>query len=506
MLPSFLIPLIGVLVVVLIAFYGFTSTGYFVHFLLLATPVFIALVNRPYALMMLIFALYPSSMIMPGLPAGVQVVHALMFFFIVLTVAHNIIAKPGKRTNEMLHLLLYALLIVLAITIRVRGLGLRSAGSGLIGGAAYVKLILGIGFYLCARYYSLTPAQWKKTVILILIGSFLPMLAQLVFMFSGGTIYQQFMFIQPYVYGLVENLIGSAENTGFVRFHGFAPMALNLLSVTLIFIPFKGFDKVKVLVLAGACLVMGALSGFRSNVLELSSTIFLFFIMSAPAGMKLKYTVGLSAAALAGLVIAIPLMPYLPFPIQRALSWLPFANVSAMALRDATETITWRLEVWKYCLSYWKDFLLVGRGFTVNAIELQSLSVMRDSYLFAYVGHNYHNGPISLLLDLGLPGFIVGGSFLLLAARFSLRALPGKADPFMTRFYNLYRAKLLYSTLAFFTVFGDVRSTFVSICMNLAILESVRMTVLVAHRKREKAKAAVESRNMEPSVPNAIPT
>jgi len=482
MLPNFLIPIIGVIVVVLIALYGFTSRGYAIHAVLLATPIGIYLVNNPKALLILILGLYYSSLQIPGLPQGIQAVHALMVFFVLLTIARNIIAKPGGRRYKPPHLWLYGFLALLCVIIYFRGLGMRSAGSGLVGGASYIKLLFGAGFLFCAQYYTLSEKQWRNIIIFMLIGSTLQTISQLIFMLSGGKIYQHFMFVQPYIYGLVENMVGEA-GAGTYRFHGLAGVSSQLLVTGLVFIPYKGTDKIKVAILVGVCLVMALMSGFRSNALDIFVVTIAFIVMSAPRGQKAAYALGVGSILAGVLLVAIPAMPYLPYPVQRALSWLPFADVSFLAQQDATGSAQWRLQVWKYSLSHWQDYMWLGRGFTFHMSEIQSLSVRADMILEAFITHNYHSGPISLLLDLGLPGFILGSCFLFSCARYSLKPLKYPASPFIVRAHIIFRVKLFLSVLWYYFIHGDVRSTFITIFINLVLLEAIQATAAALYKE-----------------------
>jgi len=486
MLPSFLIPIIGVIVVVVIALYGFTSRGNTIHVILLATPVGIYLVNNPKALLILVFSLYTSGFMIPGLPQGIQAVHMLMVFFVALTVARNIIAKPDKRKIKTPHRWLYAFLGLLCIIIYFRGLGMRSAGSGLIGGASYIKLLFGAGFLFCAQYYTLSARQWRNLIYFMLIGSTLPTISQLIFMMSGGAIYQHFMFVQPYIYGLIENLAGEA-GAGTYRFHGLAGVGSQLLVTALILIPFRGTNRLKIAILVGVCLAMAVFSGFRSSVLEIFVVTTLFIVMGAPRGQKVEYALGIGGLLLGLLILAIPMMPHLPYPVQRALSWLPFADVSVLAQQDATGSAVWRLEVWKYCLGHWREYMWLGRGFTFHISEIQSLSARADMILEAYISHNYHSGPISLLLDLGLPGFIIGSFFLISTFKLASKPLELQVDPFFIRAHNMFRIKLMFSVVSYYFIHGDVRSTFITIFMNLAMLESIRATAFLTTKKSEPA-------------------
>lgn len=483
MIPQFLIPIIGVIAVVLVAFYGFTSRGFLVHFLLLAAPVGIYFVNNPTGLLMLTYALFHSGLTMPGLPQGLQVVNVLMVLFVGITVARNIIAKPSGFRTPPTHRILYMLLILLGVIIYFRGLGLRAAGSGLIGGASYIKLIFAAFFLFCAKYYTLTPRQWRKLFILMFIGSLMPTLSQMIFMVSGGTIYQQFYFVKPYVYGLIENMAGE-EGAGTYRFHGLAGVSSQLLVTALIFYPFRGNKGIQLVALIGLCMVMGLLSGFRSMVIEVIGVTMLYILFTAPRTMRTQYICFFVVAVLILLGISIPLMPHLPYPVQRALSWLPFAEVSYLAQADATGSAQWRLQVWEYSLKHLPNYLLIGRGFTFHMSEIMSLGVRMDMILEAYVTHNYHSGIISLLLDLGLPGFILGFLFLIYCTLYALKPLTVDADPLIRRAHIVFRVKTLFNVFTYIFIHGDVRSTFITIFVQLAILEGIRATAEKVHREK----------------------
>lgn len=497
MIPQFLIPIIGVIAVVLIAFYGFTSRGFLVHFLLLAAPVGIYFVNNPTGLLITTYALFYSGLMLPGLPQGIQVVHMLMILFVGITVARNIISKPASIPIPPAHRVLYFFLILLGVVIYFRGLGLRATGSGLIGGASYIKLIFAAFFLFCAKYYTLTPRQWRKLFILMFLGSLMPITSQLIFMLSGGAIYQQFNFVQPYVYGLIENMAGEA-GAGTFRLHGLAGVSSTLLVTALILLPFRGNKQLQLVFIIGLCMVMGLLSGFRSMVVEVTVVTMLYILFTAPRSMRYQYLAFFGVAVLLLFALAIPLMPHLPYPVQRALSWLPFAEVSYLAQADATGSAQWRLQVWEYSLKFVPQYLWIGRGFTFHISEIMSYGARLDMILEAYVTHNYHSGVISLLLDLGLPGLILGSLFLVLCIIYSLKPLPVEADPFIRRAHTVFRVKLLFGSISYFLIHGDVRSTFIALFVQLAILEGIRTTAVHVARNQTKAAAA---KAIEPPAP-----
>jgi hypothetical protein len=484
MMPSFIISIIGVLVVVLVAFFGFTSRGYFIHALLLATPIGILFVNRPESLMVFIFGLYFSQLIIPGLPQGLQLVDAMMALFVVITIARNMILKP-RLELERRHALLCLLLLLLVVTIRVRGLGLHASGGGLVGGASYIKLFVASGFMLCTPYFNLTASQIKKSIILMLIGSFLPALAQVVYLASGGSFFYHFAFIQPYVFGLQESLEGMLGGRGEFRLHAFSGLSINLLSLALVIFPFRGSGRLKIAAIAVIAVLMALLSGFRTSLLEIAAITMMFVAFNAPRKKRMQI-IAVIAVLLAGLImLAIPLAPLMPYSIQRTLSWLPFANISMAAKMDAVASTEWRIEVWNYSLSHWKDYMWIGRGFTMNMADLMALETRASMIQTAYLGHNYHSGPISMLLDLGIPGVVVVSSLLLSLLFYALKPVNVAADPLIIRAHDLLCVKVLYGILGFYFIHGDVRSSLVNIFLNIALLQTIRGAIAVGVRKTQ---------------------
>ena len=63
-------------------------------------------------------------------------------------------------------------------------------------------------------------------------------------------------------------------------------------------------------------------------------------------------------------------------------------------------------------------YLWIGRGSTFNVFDtvdnLSQSDIMLYTPWFAFQTHAYHSGPLTLLIDYGLPGFLIG-TWLLLA-------------------------------------------------------------------------------------------
>lgn len=502
MLPQKLIMAGFVALVYVVALYGFMTQKSVVHAGLIVAPILILLSNNLPLWFIIILGLDRSGLIFPGIPQGFQVVHVMMAGFIVLVIAQNIINKPEGPKWVAADYFFYAFMAVIAITIAVRGFGLRIFGSGQWGGMGYVKLFVAAGFLITSRYIRLTPKQLKTAIVLMLIMSFIPALAQLTFLASGGAIYHQYYFIQAYLPGLLGSLEASETGEGVVRYQLFSSVSITILMATLVFCRFRGLQLIPGLLLLGLAVGLGALSGFRGVILNIAGTIAFYLILQAE-GQRMRRLAQMAAAGAVILLLLYPFARHLPNSMQRAISILPGIDISAVARVDAEGTTLWRLELWKMAWADVPNYLWVGKGYAINPEDIMSISARVDGILGAYLAQDYHSGPLSLLLVFGVGGFITGSGFLVFSAVEAFRRTKrlGK-DPFIRRFYMVFLARYIYSVFSFFFVFGDARESFVNAFVLLAILHLASRVEQQAEEGRQRLplRRPVPARPMHPAL------
>lgn len=480
---------VGIMVGLVI--YGFTHDNFhIVTFALIAAPL-VAMINHPHAWVIGVIGLLNSQIIVPGLPNGLTLVHLLMGGFIGLIVCRNIITKPGRMPSLPVLSCVWLYLLVLVVIISQRGLGFMAVGSSSIGGTFYIKIFLCAGFLFCSRYVQLTAKQWRLTIILLVGSSFLPIFAQLLYIASGGSFVAHYKVIQPYVAGLKETLTALNTETGVVRFEALASVASNIMLFALAFTARGHRMRGTTFLLLGACLLGFALSGFRGGIIEFVVTLGLYLFLAAPRAARAAVVLRLGFISLFGAVLLIPLMEHMPGAIQRSFSFLPFVEVQQDVMASAEASTQWRLDLWRYLSGFIPDYLWLGRGFTVEIADLMSWSVSRDVLLLYYATHDYHNGPLSLLLDTGLPGTLAAILFMILGAREVLKPQAAKeiltsgVDPFLARFYTVAQAMFLYQVFKFFFLFGDARDSFSTMFLTLAIVLGLRRTHRAAAAKAD---------------------
>ena len=149
----------------------------------------------------------------------------------------------------------------------------------------------------------------------------------------------------------------------------------------------------------------------------------------------------------------------MPIPIQRSLSWIPFIDVTEKAQHVADETSEWRIILWKLALKEVPEYLAVGKGLAFNPNVRLPFSA-KEIYAWAIRTMNYHNGPLSFLIILGVGGFFSFIMFLFLVVKRHLKLirLPWKSSDL--KYYHLIIFSFFLTEIIYFLfIFGDVRST-----------------------------------------------
>lgn len=368
------------------------------------------------------------------------------------------------------------LALVLLITGKVRGgLGLGSLGGG-IGGAKRYVFLLGaiIGFF--AISWRSTPVQkaYKYGSAYFLggmtaaIGNLLP--------FVNPAFYIIFAIFPPELSGL--EAIGVARESTLARFGGLTSMANALFCVLLArygikgvfdfsgplrFLPFslqKGLDVTKPwrFIFFLLALVLSLFGGFRSIIIVFAMIFTLQFFYE-----NLFFTKLFPTLLLAGILAACLILPFanqLPLAVQRAISFLP-VSVDPVAKADAADSVEWRLTIWKRVMPEVPRYFLLGKGFAVPSRELEMMTGQSastsQSIEIAILAGDYHNGPLSLIIPLGVWG-VIGFIWFLIASFHVLRQnyrFGGEHLKNLNRFLLVY---FLVRAIYFIVFFGSFYS------------------------------------------------
>lgn len=245
------------------------------------------------------------------------------------------------------------------------------------------------------------------------------------------------------------------------RLHGTTQLAGWLWAVT-VALGWRSRRRVLFLVAMAGTVALCLLSGFRGATVSLAvSSVAAMVVTSRSRGRAFAI---LAVAGLFGYLLLFLIGPHLAWPMQRALSFVPGVAWDARAVDHALDSYRFRLDMWRVAGPHIPDYLLIGRGLLLE-------DVYRHAYLhwgyyitpeFLYATHTYHSGPLSLLLDTGIPGLI---GFLLFqigivrnAAR-GLREASRDADPFLRGFLLASSISVGYRLFSYYLFFGDIATT-----------------------------------------------
>jgi len=161
-----------------------------------------------------------------------------------------------------------------------------------------------------------------------------------------------------------------------------------------------------------------------------------------------------------GLAALIPITSHLPITMQRALSFLPL-DVDPIAREGARTSTEWRLNMWKHLVPQIPQYLLLGKGYAIDANELNMLSsgMTHDSSGTegAELAGDYHNGPLSVVIPFGIYG-LVGFIWLIVAGFRVLYRNYKFGDPLYKKANTFLYAYFIARMLAFTFLFGSLYS------------------------------------------------
>ena len=170
--------------------------------------------------------------------------------------------------------------------------------------------------------------------------------------------------------------------------------------------------------------------------------------------------------ALLGLLLAgglvLPFAEHLPPQFQRCLAFLPI-KLDPMVKANAESSSDWRIEMWESLLPDIPKYFWLGKGLGIDVDELASYYEFGSNQVGGQVGGglavagDYHNGPLSLIIQFGVWGAI-GFLWFLAASMKVLWANYKYGDPEIKRMNTFLVAYFIAKIIMFFLVFGSFYS------------------------------------------------
>lgn len=379
----------------------------FVGFLMLGV-LLIPLLMRGYHLA-LIFAWNAAitPVILPGQPFLWVPLAALGLGFAVV----NRFTSSEAQFNSVPSIskpLVFLFLVVMGTAVLHGGFGLRSFGSESYGGRNYVYIFAAIFGYFALTSQRIPLSKVNRYTALFFLTGVTGLVPNLAYL--GGSSYYFLFSLFPPLYASEQALGDYSLEIQIARVFGLTAASLALLCWVL---ARYGVGRIFQLsrpwpaIVFFSSLVGCAFCGFRSMLIIFGLT-FLFQLW-----FERLYTLRIISSTVGVLLVAggllAPNAARLPLVVQRTISILPF-HLNPVVEFSAQGSTTWRVMMWKELLPQIPKYLLIGKGFGIDPTDLafaeQNTTRYGVGYEAALAAGDYHNGPLSLIIPLGIFGVV----------------------------------------------------------------------------------------------------
>jgi hypothetical protein len=474
-------PLIGgvvaIAVVLLLTYKGFSDSLVWLG-VMLAIPAGIFFLSHPSVFLSILLVVSSAKIWLPFLPLDLPIDILMRACLLAAVVAGAIIRKDVQRGLVVYRPLAYAFICLVFITIVRRGSGFYQLGGSLWGGKAYIILLVNLFFLLIIPgTLTMTRRGWALTLTFMLLAPVVVVCADALYVLSGGRFFLLYWLFRPTSsVGLTAFELGQ-QDSGVWRLQSFSQLKFSWVAMLLF--PWLRRSPPG-WILAGLLVVLHllftALSGFRAALAMIPVYLATYLWLAFPRRRKRLVALGL-AMLCAGLVGAYTLVPHLPTPAQRALSWLPGIEVNARVSMDADHSSNWRLDLWSLIWhrevpKHW----LTGKGLAYHPAHLVDQSEVQVDYWvelhnFVVLGE-YHNGPLSLLVCFGIWGLLLMVALFIAAWRRCLaQARREWGDPYLRNFHLVCFSLYAVGVLAFLFIYGDLQYSLQNLLTLVVIME-----------------------------------
>jgi hypothetical protein len=455
---------IAILLIAPIAGYG---VGFSNKILLFAISglILLTLVIPIYAsLPTLIIITHFSNLALPGL-GRLNLYYILLFIYLIGVILFEF---KIKRIHRSLKINLGLLTIWLLFLMAYRGVGLSFLGDNKIGGFVYFQYIASFLWIIILSNTHLSENQWRKSLLLMCTVAFMPFF---VFLLKIAGIISNSSFILEIFNQSGTDLDNINELTS-TRINSAANVGVFLVIIAVLFY-YKQKKKYKIIVFVILGLIISGLSGFRGSIITIILFITIYYYLNDRIQLNRKFYIGVTF--LITIVVFINLLPYMPITIQRSFAWLPFTEISERANKLATGTTVWRIMIWEYALNYQvPEYLFIGKGLAFSPDESLPVKIS-EHYGWAIRTLNYHSGPISLLVTLGLFGFVLFMWFFLkeIKRHYNIQKKINWVS-YKLKYYHLVILSFLVTEFIFYIfVYGDIQNSIPKLLFLIGLCEGL---------------------------------
>ncbi len=427
-------------------------------------------------LVMAIITLFASDFQIPGLPNDLMISHILGIIMVGLVFLKILMKQEtkAKTGGGLYRFMLIALAIVVLVTMYFRGAGFRMLGDSQWGGMRYISILVGIGMLWAVSYVSISANRLRTALKLMCIFALVPFISEVLLLMFG----EKVSWISLFVRNARLSELGINGGLGSARIY-----AGNLAAPIIVLFPFivRSYSQKKHTIITGLCVfiayAMAMFSGHRISFAAV--TLFLFGYIWLSGETSKPYIVFMSLlGALFGFVILALTVDKLPYAIQRTVSWIPFIKVNARTAVEAHSTILWRIGVWKDAVKEIPKYFWLGKGYTFDPMAMRSLRMfghyVRD---WAKINVAYHNAHLSLLIGLGIFGYITGISSILLIFKRHFDFMKAQwQHESLKKLHLVFFIRLAVMIIVFLFIYGDAYVSIPPILFTTMILELIRQT------------------------------
>ncbi len=427
-------------------------------FALLLSPF---LIKSHHAFVIIAANAYINVFFLPGQPQLWVLANALGFAMAILSRPLDRSRTKSLGSRSVTWSLLVMTFIVL-MTAKANGsIGIRALGSSVYGGKRYVWLLMAIAGYFALTSQPIAKKMRNRLVGLFFLGGITSVVGNIAYTL-GPSFY--FLFLLFPVEWALQQAGADQSGADLVRISGMGPAAAAVQTFLLVRYGMKGLLEIKKPWRFGLFIfsvVCSMFSGFRSTILLLLLILayqFYYERLFRTRLFPIAVAVGLSAFAILALTAE-----RLPLSLQRALTFLPIRVDPAMR-RNADATVQWRVEMWKLLVKEIPRYFWIGKGFAMDPTDmyLAGEAAKRghlESFEGAKIAGDYHSGPLSLIIPLGIFGVLAFVWFLIASFKV-LRKNYLYGDPELQHINTFFISYFMAHLVFFIVFFGGFSSDF----------------------------------------------
>lgn len=374
-----------------------------------------------------LFMCWNTSVVLFFLPGRPGLGLTMTFVSFMLSIAQHVLNRNIKFLNvpSVTRPLIFLLIVILVTAKLSGGFGARLLGGESYGARRYATLLSAIVGYFAMTAYRVPPGKAVIYVGIYLLGTITNLVGYLA-PYVSSALYPVFAFFPVDALpiaadsviderGLSVRMSGASVTAAAMVYyilarHGIGGLFDYSESWRLSPVSFRGGlglnNPWRPVVFCLMIWLSLATGGFRGTLVLLGLTFLVQFYAEGLVRTRILPTLILLGLLVAA--VGLPFVSKMPANVQRTLSLLP-VDIDPAIRVSAQSTVDWRLDIWKRVLPSVPQYLFLGKGYAIDAAELSMLSESFkrsavDAAEAAILVGDYHNGPLSIIIPLGIFG------------------------------------------------------------------------------------------------------